>query len=394
MSKAKNTQSPASDIKRYDFTGKRKIFYIISSALVILSILVTFLGVDIAIEFRGGTMITYSFTGDVNSNEIQAKVKEITNSTVNVQQGDLFQSDKKKLSISFVSNEGFTAEKQSELTAALQELYADNELEILDSTDVAASSGRNFFVKCIVAVAFSSVILILYIAFRFKRISGWSSGICAVIALIHDVIVTYGFFVIIGFQINSNFIAVVLTILGCSINNTIVVYDRIRENKKLMPVADFDDLGNFLGRFGKHDHVRRVVSEGNFRRFGSVSRQNVFLTSDIALADNRNKFLINLIGYSHGQTSSPSRSASSTHRSTQFGPSSPSSASRQNGQAETMVSAPVAAASRRRSAAVHSASSGSVWAEGAPQQNAHSLKRTISLSVTPGMASRIFLGAS
>ena len=244
MSKAKNTQSPASDIKRYNFTGKRKIFYIISSALIALSILVTFLGVDVAIEFRGGTMITYSFTGDVNSNEVQSKVQEITNSTVNVQQGDLFQSDKKKLSISFVSNEGFTAEKQSELTTALQELYADNELEILDSTDVAASSGRNFFVKCIVAVAFSSVILILYIAFRFKRISGWSSGICAVIALIHDVIVTYGFFVIIGFQINSNFIAVVLTILGCSINNTIVVYDRIRENKKLMPVADINDLVN------------------------------------------------------------------------------------------------------------------------------------------------------
>ena len=78
MSKAKNTQSPASDIKRYNFTGKRKIFYIISSALIALSILVTFLGVDVAIEFRGGTMITYSFTGDVNSNEVQSKVQEIT----------------------------------------------------------------------------------------------------------------------------------------------------------------------------------------------------------------------------------------------------------------------------------------------------------------------------
>ena len=117
-------------------------------------------------------------------------------------------------------------------------------MQLLDSTDVAASSGRNFFIKCIVAVAFSAVVLILYIALRFKRISGWSSGVCAVVALLHDIIITYGAFVLIGFQINSNFIAVVLTILGCSINNTIVVYDRIRENRKLMPVAKLNDLVN------------------------------------------------------------------------------------------------------------------------------------------------------
>lgn len=245
MSKKQTTISgTGADIKRYNFTGKRKIFYIISAALIALSIIVSFLGVDIAIEFKGGTMITYSFAGDINSNEAKSKVEEIAQSTVNIQQGELFQSDRKKLSISFVSSEGFTAERQSALTAALQEIYTDNDIQILDSTDVAASSGRNFFIKCLVAVAFSAVILIIYIAIRFKRISGWSSGVCAVIALLHDIIITYGAFIIMGFQINSNFIAVVLTILGCSINNTIVIYDRIRENKKLMPVADINDLVN------------------------------------------------------------------------------------------------------------------------------------------------------
>lgn len=246
MSKKSTSKSVSSlaDAKRYNFTGKRKIFYIISVVLVAISILVTFLGVNVAIEFKGGTMITYSFSGDIDSNEAKSKVEEIAQSSVNIQQGELFQSEKKKLSISFVSSEGFTAEKQSALTEALQEIYSENDIEILDSTDVAASSGRDFFVKCLVAVAFSAVILILYIAFRFKRISGWSSGVCAVIALVHDIIVTYGFFVIAGFEINSNFIAVVLTILGCSINNTIVIYDRIRENKKLMPVGDINDLVN------------------------------------------------------------------------------------------------------------------------------------------------------
>lgn len=244
MSKVKSTQPSGNDAKRINFTGKSKIFYIISAALIAVSILASFLGVDVAIEFKGGTMITYSFVGDIDDNEAKATVEDIAGAKVNIQQGYLFQSDRKKLAISFVSNEGFTAEKQSALTAALQETYADNDIEILDSTDVAASSGRNFFIKCLVAVAFSAVVLILYIAFRFKRISGWSSGVCAVIALVHDIIITYGAFIIIGFQINSNFIAVVLTILGCSINNTIVVYDRIRENKKLMPAADLNDLVN------------------------------------------------------------------------------------------------------------------------------------------------------
>lgn len=246
MSKKNNAAvaDKSSEIKCYDFVSKSKLFYIISATLIAISILVSFFGVDIAIEFKGGTMISYSFSGDINSSDVESLVKEIVNSSVTVQQGDLFQNNDKKLTLSFVSSEGLTADKQSEITDKLQEKYADNNLKILESTDVAATSGKNFFVKCIVAVAFSSVILILYIALRFKRISGWSSGVCAVIALLHDVIITYGSFVIMGFEINSNFIAVVLTILGCSINNTIVIYDRIRENRKLMPVCELKKLVN------------------------------------------------------------------------------------------------------------------------------------------------------
>lgn len=234
-----------SEKKSYDFTGKRKVFYTISIVLIALSIIVSFFGVKIAIEFKGGTMITYSFIGEINSDEAKTKVEEILGTSVNIQQGDIFQSDRKRLAISLVSNDGLTAEKQTALTTEFETIYAENEIELLDSTDVSASSGIDFFIKCIVAVAFSALILIIYIALRFKRISGWSSGICAVIALLHDVVITYGAFVAMGFEINSNFVAVVLTILGCSINNTIVVYDRIRENRTLMPVEKLEKLVNY-----------------------------------------------------------------------------------------------------------------------------------------------------
>ncbi|MDO5560676.1 MAG: protein translocase subunit SecF [Oscillospiraceae bacterium] len=240
----KNVNTSGNDKKTLDLVSKRKIFYIISAALVAISLLASLFGVDIAIEFKGGTMVSYSFDGEIDNNAAKKVIEEAIGEKVNVQQGDMFKSDKKNLVISLVSSEGLTADKQSALTESLETAYPDNGLEILDSTNVAASSGINFFTKCIVAVVFSSIILILYIALRFKRISGWSSGVCAVIALLHDVIITYGAFIIIGFQINSNFVAVVLTILGCSINNTIVVYDRIRENKKLMPGASIEDLVN------------------------------------------------------------------------------------------------------------------------------------------------------
>ena len=92
--------------------------------------------------------------------------------------------------------------------------------------------GMEFFKKCIVAVVFASVIMIVYIGFRFRKIGGASAGVVSVIALIHDVLIAYGVFVLLGFTINDNFIAVVLTILGYSINDTIVIYDRIRENKR------------------------------------------------------------------------------------------------------------------------------------------------------------------
>ena len=81
---------------------------------------------------------------------------------------------------------------------------------------------------------FAAVLLIIYIALRFKKISGWSAGIFTVITLLHDIIITYGSFVLCRFEIDSNFMAVVLTIFGYSINNTIIVYDRIRENQKFM----------------------------------------------------------------------------------------------------------------------------------------------------------------
>ena len=85
----------------------------------------------------------------------------------------------------------------------------------------------------------------MYIALRFKQISGWSAGVCAVLGLLSTLIVTYGCVVLCRFEIDSNFMAVILTLLGYAVNDTIVIYDRIRENRGLLgKKASFEELVN------------------------------------------------------------------------------------------------------------------------------------------------------
>lgn len=220
---------------KFDYIKNRKIYFIISGIIVIFSILSTFIfGAKLDIQFKGGTLITYLYEGDIDSNAFAADTEEALGGIqVKVTTGTDFNTGKNNIQLSLLSNSGLTADKQIVLNDTLEEKYADNSLQMAESTDVSPSSGKEFFQKCIVAAVFAAIVLILYIAIRFKNIGGWLAGICAVIALFHDIIVVYGTFVIFGMEIDANFMAVILTILGYSINDTIVIYDRIRENKTL-----------------------------------------------------------------------------------------------------------------------------------------------------------------
>ena len=220
---------------KFDYIKNRKIYFIISGIIVIFSILSTFIfGAKLDIQFKGGTLITYLYEGDIDSNAFAADAEEALDGIqVKVTTGTDFNTGKNNIQLSLLSNSGLTADKQIVLNDTLEEKYADNSLQMAESTDVSPSSGKEFFQNCIVAAVFAAIVLILFIAIRFKNIGGWLAGICAVIALFHDIIVVYGTFVIFGMEIDANFMAVILTILGYSINDTIVIYDRIRENKTL-----------------------------------------------------------------------------------------------------------------------------------------------------------------
>lgn len=230
------------DVKVRNFCGKSKLFFLLTLILVIIAIASSFTGVDIALEFKGGTIITYSYEGDVDKSAISKDLSDLIGTSVNVQDGESLDSGSKTLSLSFTSTEGLTVDRQAEVTDAIQARYPDANIQLLDSNDVSARSGSDFFTKCIVAAVFAAIILILYIAFRFKQISGWSAGVCAIIGLLATLLVTYGSVVLLGFEIDSNFMAVILTLLGYAVNDTIVIYDRIRENQQKMPGMYIGDL--------------------------------------------------------------------------------------------------------------------------------------------------------
>ena len=232
-----NVESLLKQVKVRDFYGNRKKFFILSALLMVAVLASCFIfGVNVSIEFKGGTLATYSYSGSVSENDLGAVAEDYLKTNVKVQTGETFTGERQStFTVSFSMEKPFDASMQDELLKKLQEKYPDANIASLETNDVAANSGKTFLMKCLVAAVFASVVLILYIAWRFKRISGWSAGAFAVVALLHDLFVVFGTFVVCGFEIDSNFMAVILTILGYSVNDTIVIYDRIRENQNMLP---------------------------------------------------------------------------------------------------------------------------------------------------------------
>ena len=176
MSKNKNVNNPVETVKARDFCSKTKMIAIIAAVLVAVTIIGTLIrGLNVAIEFKGGTLITYQYTGDIDVNAAKDAVKSIVTVPVNIRTGESLESDAKELIISFTSDEGLTADRQTELTNALQTKFKDNAIELYDSNDVNPTTGTEFLLKCVVAVIFAAILIILYIAVRFRKIGGWTA---------------------------------------------------------------------------------------------------------------------------------------------------------------------------------------------------------------------------
>ncbi len=218
----------------FDFIGKRKIFFGISLGIMALALICSLVfGVNLDIEFKGGSIISYSHATPPDLEAIADTASEVIGSDVSLREATDIATGSTNVTISVSGNSGMDSQLLGSLTDALQSKFPEADMALLDVDSVDPTIGGEFFAKSLVAVGFAMVLMILYVALRFKVISGWSAGVMAVVALVHDVLVVFAVFVIFGIPIDSNFMAVVLTILGYSLNDTIVIYDRIRENKRI-----------------------------------------------------------------------------------------------------------------------------------------------------------------
>ena len=216
------------------FIPNRKKFYGFSCALIaVVLVFCGVFGVHMDVEFKGGSMVTLAYQGEADLNALKSAISgELNQSNLTLQTGSDI-SGSQTLTVTLPGSQTLTTEQLDNLLTTLNEQFPDNAFSQNEVSNVNATIGKEFLLKSVVALVAACVLIMLYVAYRFRRIGGFKAGATAVVALLHDLFVVFGVFVILRIPLNGNFIAAMLTILGYSINDTVVIYDRIRENSAL-----------------------------------------------------------------------------------------------------------------------------------------------------------------
>ncbi|MDD5236834.1 MAG: protein translocase subunit SecD, partial [Candidatus Omnitrophica bacterium] len=205
---------------KFDFIGKRKIFYAISLLIIIPGLILTVakgkkaLGID----FSGGQLQEYKFKHPVVADKVREKLKEIGLADASIQQ---FKDNPQVVLIRTA------LDKESVITQEFKKSFPDEDIQILRIEKVGPLAGKMLGKKATSALFWSLIGILIYVAFRFKH---WNFAVAGIIALFHDVLVTIAFMTFTGRPIDLLTITALLTIIGYSINDTIVIYDRVREN--------------------------------------------------------------------------------------------------------------------------------------------------------------------
>ena len=232
---------------KYNIMGNRRKFLTFSSALMAAIVLCAcVVGVRLDTQFTGGAIITLSYSGEADTDGVKSTAQTaLGESNLTVRTGTNMSTGSETITITMPGTETVTTDQVTALLDSLNSSYPDNAFAQLSLSNVSATMGAKFLNKSLVAVAFALLLILLYIAVRFPKIGGLTGGVMAIIALLNDLMVVFGTFVLLRAPLDGNFIAAMLTILGYSINDTVVVYDRIREDRVLLgKQVPFDELVN------------------------------------------------------------------------------------------------------------------------------------------------------
>ena len=199
---------------------KKKIWFSISIAIIAVGIFfMATKGLNIGIDFKGGSKVVLELGNDFDKQEVDEIVKsQIGDAVTNTVDETQYQ----------IKSTDLDSDKLSELINELKEKYSLEDEILVSQDEIGASIGKDLTEKSITALGIAFVAMLIYIAIRFE----FKSGLVALVALMHDVLITFSIYAIFDLTINSPFIAAILTIVGYAINATIVIFDRIRENEK------------------------------------------------------------------------------------------------------------------------------------------------------------------
>ncbi|MBN2788790.1 MAG: protein translocase subunit SecF [Candidatus Delongbacteria bacterium] len=235
--------------RKIDFVGKRKLAAILSITVILIGVLFIVIqkGLNYNIEFNGGYLMHAGFNktidiaelrNTIQKNDIKGfQLQEFSDNTANADY-------KTEVVIKVETNEQNVKEIESKIIAALDEKYGRDTYEIRQASSIGPKIGEELKNSAVQAIFWSLLFILIYITIKFQ----FRYGIAAIVALFHDVAITIGVLSILGYffdyEISLSVIAALLTIVGYSLNDTIVVFSRIRENIKTLEGMDFEKLVN------------------------------------------------------------------------------------------------------------------------------------------------------
>ncbi len=223
----------------FDFVGKRKLALMISAALILVGLvsLVVKGGPNYGIDFAGGTLVQVQFTKQTDAAEIKKALTDLQLGSPVVQHfGDSEDEYLIRVEKSSAELQGFS----SNIQQALETSYGEGAVDVRRVEMVGPQVGKDLRSKGLKAILYAMLGILVYISWRFE----FRFAVGAIIALVHDVLITLGMFSIFGKEIDLPIIAAFLAIIGYSLNDTIIVYDRIRENLGKHHKEDFPFIVN------------------------------------------------------------------------------------------------------------------------------------------------------
>ncbi|QPJ85865.1 protein translocase subunit SecF [Sarcina sp. JB2] len=211
----------------------KKIWFSISIIIIVIGFLfVSIRGLNIGIDFQGGTEITMNFGHKFNKADVDNIIYKYNPDAITTTANNGTELD--------IKATNFSTEKTNEMIKEIESTFNLSSDALVSQNEIGPSIGQQLTKGAIIALSIAVICMLIYVAIRFE----FAYGISAIIALAHDALITISIYAIFNIPVNTPFIAAILTVIGYSVNDTIVIFDRIRENRKKMKGESFDSIAN------------------------------------------------------------------------------------------------------------------------------------------------------